>query len=162
LNVSNLPNSFDVLILCDVFEHLQAPTATLHHLRPLLREHGGWLLLITGNADAPACRRHPASFWYFRTPQHLCMLNRRHADFLSATLQLQLIAWRPLCHYHISWPLKLRAAIRDFAYRHYHRGSSALLRSLIGRAPILRRVRNWPAPPDYNTTRDHVLAIFRT
>jgi SAM-dependent methyltransferase len=151
--------TFDCIVLCDVFEHLDKPTELLAELCIRLRP-GGILLLITGNADAPVCQRCPAMFWYFRTPQHLCMLSRRHADYICATLNLKLTCWQALCHYDLDWKGWLLAHARDFAYWHSRPNSHACLRFLVGCLPGFRRAQNWSNPPGLACTRDHVLAAF--
>lgn len=68
---------FDAIILADVHEHLLHPVETLARLVEVLKP-GGWLAIVSGNADAIRDRARIAEFWYFRTPSHLLMLTRNH------------------------------------------------------------------------------------
>src|SRR6185312_274339 len=83
---------FDGIVLSDVFEHLVNPTEALVVIRKRLAT-GGYLVLFTGDGDAKACQRDIANFWYFRTPEHLCMLNKKHAEYLAGKLNLRLVSW---------------------------------------------------------------------
>ena len=70
------PQSFDFVILIDVFEHLNHPTDLLKRLAELIRP-GGHLILVTGDGDNRVCRIDPAQFWYFRLVEHVVMLTQR-------------------------------------------------------------------------------------
>jgi SAM-dependent methyltransferase len=151
--------TFDVLIMVDVFEHL---SASLKVLTKALRvvKHGGVLLIVTGNGDAPACRLDPAQFWYFRNVEHLCMLTRRHALFLERELPVRLDLWKEISHYDTPWSQGLRQNAQHFSYWHFRRGT-LLSRSLLPLLPVLNRARHWPVAPSFTCSRDHVLAVFR-
>lgn len=150
---------FDTIVLSDVFEHLSAPAELLRRLVGLLRP-GGELLIITGNADAPACRLDPAQFWYFRTVEHLCMLTRRHAEFLARELGVTLAAWLELSHYDTPTRERLFQAARHFAYWQF-RHRTLLARTLLPLLPMLNRARHWPQAPAYTASADHVLAVLK-
>jgi SAM-dependent methyltransferase len=151
--------SFDVIILSDVFEHLSSPMFVLRKVRNLLKT-GGELILVTGNSDAAACRADPANFWYFRTPEHLCMMNRRHAGFIEQELRLSLIDWKTVSHFDASLVQRIFQAVRHFAYWEYRR-KSFFGRRILPLVPWLQKARDWNQPPLYMTSADHVLAVFR-
>ncbi|MBC8002840.1 MAG: class I SAM-dependent methyltransferase [Opitutaceae bacterium] len=153
-------NAFDAVIVSDVFEHLTKPVEVLRGLCRSLNKNGH-LVLITGNADAPVCRRNPAMFWYFRLVPHVCMLSRRHARYLEDTLGLRLTGWQKLCHYDVGFSTQMRARARDWAYRCSRPETPAWLRGLLDCLPVFRKARHWPQPPGLTCTRDHVLAVFQ-
>src|SRR5262249_23714357 len=92
---------FDAIILVDLFEHIGRPLDLLRSLSRRLTDNG-MLAIVTGNGDAPACRRDPALFWYFRNLEHLCMLTRKHAELICKQLGLRLGRWIELSHYELS------------------------------------------------------------
>ncbi len=150
---------FDAIVMMDVFEHLSAPVELLRKLVGLLQS-GGELLIITGNADAPACRLDPAQFWYFRTVEHLCMLSRRHADFLARKLGVTLTEWRELSHYDTPLRERIFQSARHFAYWQFRR-DTLLSKTLLPLVPMLNRARRWPLAPAYTASADHVLVVFQ-
>ncbi len=149
---------FDAIILIDVFEHLSAPLELLRKLVPALQPRGS-LIIVTGNGDAPACRRDPASFWYFREIEHVCMLTQRHAEFITAELSLCLADWTTLCHYDLTLREKLVQQTQNFAYWQF-RKRTALARGFLRFLPFFHRLRRADAAPTYSCSRDHVLAVF--
>ncbi|HEV3408901.1 MAG TPA: class I SAM-dependent methyltransferase [Chthoniobacterales bacterium] len=150
---------FDAIILADVFEHLSAPVALLRQLVSALKPTGA-LMIVTGNGDAPACRRDPAQFWYFREIEHICMFTRRHADFLAGELNLEMHEWTELCHYDLSLREKLVQQLQNFAYWQF-REQTALARGFLNFLPLFSRLRQGDVAPTYSCSPDHVLAVFR-
>ena len=131
---------FNAITIVDLFEHLSAPTDLLRKLVNQLCP-GGRLILCTGDADAPAIRSDPANFWYFRNVEHLCMLNRRHGEYLARELALRLVAWDRESHYDSSSVVRLKQWCQTFAYEVFHRGRSPSLK------PALRLVTRVPEGP---------------
>jgi SAM-dependent methyltransferase len=152
--------SFDAIVLSDVFEHLVHPTEVLQSLRERLSE-GGLLILFTGDGEAKASRRDIANFWYFRTLEHLCMFSRKHAQYLSQRLHLELVSWTQMSHYDYTLREIARQYFQDFAYSQFHHNGPSFLTSLLKITPVLRRAQHWATPPEVTYTKDHVLAVFQ-
>jgi SAM-dependent methyltransferase len=152
---------FDAIVLSDIFEHLVKPTHVLQTLRERLSA-SGFLILFTGDGDAKTCQRDIANFWYFRTPEHVCMLNRKHAEYLAQRLNMKLIGWTQMSHYNFKLRQFARQYLQDFAYWQFRGNSSSPITSLLRITPVLRRARNWPIPPPITYTKDHVLAVFQS
>jgi SAM-dependent methyltransferase len=157
---SALVLSFDAIVLSDIFEHLVNPIVVLQSLCERLAK-GGLIILFTGDGDAKACQRDIANFWYFRTPEHLCMLGRKHAEYLSRHLNLRLITWTQMSHYSFTLRQIARQYVQDFAYWQFRSNGSSLLASVLRITPVLRRAQNWAIPPALTYTKDHVLAVFQ-
>lgn len=151
--------TFDAVIMVDVFEHLKNPLPVINKLFQLVKSQG-MLVIVTGNGDCLTCRRDPAQFWYFVCIEHLCMLTRKHADYLATKLGARLESWKEVCHYSHTSVEKLRQFSRHFAYWQF-RQQTFLSRTLLRVTPLLRRAKNWSVAPAYTCTRDHVLLILR-
>ena len=151
--------TFDAIALVDVFEHLSAPTDLLRNLATQLRP-GGRLILCTGDADAPAIRSDPANFWYFRNVEHLCMLNRRHGEYLARELALRLVAWDRESHYDSSSVVRLKQWCQTFAYEVFHGGRSPFLKPALRLLPGFRKAQFWGDRPGWTSTRDHAVIVF--
>jgi SAM-dependent methyltransferase len=152
--------SFDAIVLSDIFEHLVNPTDVLLSLRTRL-SRGGFIICFTGDGDAKACQRDIANFWYFRTLEHLCMIGRKHAEFLARLLNLRLISWTQMSHYDLTLGQLARERVQDFAYWQFRDNGSSLLASVLRLAPVLRKAEHWVVPPAITYTKDHVLAVFQ-
>jgi SAM-dependent methyltransferase len=160
----NAPNaepdeSFDAVVLVDVFEHLALPLQTLSRLARLLAPDG-ILIVVTGNGDCPPCRLDPAQFWYFRHAVHLCMLTMRHAQFIGHRLPLRLEEWNIVTHTDETAREHVRQRLQHWAYWQFRR-RTALSQSVLPMIPFIRRARTWPTAPHFSVSRDHVVAVFR-
>jgi SAM-dependent methyltransferase len=149
---------FDAIVLVDLFEHMSRPLDLLRRVVRVLTDDR-LLIIVTGNGDAPACRRDPAQFWYFRTHEHLCMLTRAHTQFLVSTLGIRLEEWVELCHYDLSWREKLIQILQNFAYWEF-RNRTFLARTVLRLLPCFRRLKTGRVAPSYTCSRDHVVAVF--
>lgn len=156
--LSNPPRDLDAVVLMDVFEHLTTPTELLSKLVSCLKV-GGRLIISTGNGDTPACRRDPSQFWYFNNVEHVCMITRRHAQFLCEKLNLQLESWGQCSHYDTPPAECVKQQIKHFAYWQFYK-ASRWKRFALGLIPVFNRARNWPFAPAITCTADHVVAEF--
>lgn len=151
---------FDAILLIDVFEHLPCPLSKLRDLAARLRP-GGRLALVTGNADAPACRKDPANFWYFRVYGHLQMLSRAGGRYLERALGLRLRTWIEMSHYEpFPWAQRASMAAKDWAYDVFHRDGHAIARRLLRWVPYFGRAEHWSQRPLRGDTADHVVAVY--
>ena len=111
---------FDAILLTDVYEHLLRPVELVAMLAKLLKP-GGWLAIVTGNADAIRTRDTIGEFWYFRVPGHFQMLSGRHVDWLADTLELHVDALHRCSHYRSPLKDRLRQYVQSFAYHQFRR-----------------------------------------
>jgi SAM-dependent methyltransferase len=156
--------TFDAVVLSDVFEHLPNPTDALERLYRRLNP-GGLLVVTTGNADAPACRRDPAGFWYFRVIEHVAMMSRRYAEFLARRLGATITAWERMSHYAPPLKTALKERAQNFAFWTFRDPSPSaarrVMRGVLRCVPVLRRAAGWTLQPMYTVTADHVVAAFQ-
>ena len=150
---------FSAILLTDVFEHLAEPMPLLTMLASRLSP-GGWLALVTGNADAIEPRRRLAEFWYFRLPGHLIMLGERHLAWLSAQLGLRLDEVQRCSHYRVALTERLRQRAQAFAYHAFKDAPSGPIAAVLGVMPGLSRARGWTCAPALNYRADHVVAFL--
>jgi SAM-dependent methyltransferase len=148
---------FDAILLMDVYEHLFQPVQIVETLGRALAP-GGWLAIVTGNADAVTTREYLAEFWYFRTPGHLFMASEDHLQWLASRTSLSLGAVYRRCHYDLSLYVQLRQGVQAFAYDQFRRRGWAVpwLRLL----PGLRNAAHWPCAPAFDGGADHVVAFL--
>jgi SAM-dependent methyltransferase len=67
---------YDVILCCDVIEHVANPLELMTRLRAQLKE-GGLLIVSTGNSDALLWRLTGSRFWYCQHAEHISFVGRR-------------------------------------------------------------------------------------
>lgn len=150
-------SNFDAIVLVDVFEHLMQPLSLLTKLATKLNPRGS-LFIVTGNGDAPACRRDPAQFWYFRIIEHVAMLTRRSAEHIAGKLALQIGTWQEMSHYDLTFREQAILRAQNFSYWQFH--NKTVVAKLLQFIPLMRRLRRAKVAPTYTCSPDHALVIM--
>jgi SAM-dependent methyltransferase len=141
---------YDLIIACDVIEHVPNPLVLLRQLGSRLKPTGR-LLITTGNCDAWLWRLIGADYWYCRFPEHISFIGTRWVRKMPQSVGLRIIDLTP------------------FNYRGGTVNASQVLAALLHKmAPrIYRSLRPAPAgasggevPPGGGATRDHMLCVF--
>ena len=143
----------DALVMADIFEHLEHPTETLESLVRLVKP-GGFLVIVTGNADCRACQVDLPNFWYLRRIQHVAMLTRQYCEFVARKFDLRLSGWREVSHYDTTSLQKAGQYLRQFVYACQHGNPTSLISRLFRLLPVLRQCRHWNIPPPFTASRD--------
>lgn len=74
-------NSFDIITLFDVFEHLQDPVSDMKKLNSLLKKDGV-IIIATGNTQSLASRLMKRRWTFYIPPQHIFFFNRINVSTL--------------------------------------------------------------------------------
>lgn len=151
--------SFDAIVLADVYEHLLDPLPVMQRLSQRLAD-GGWMVMVSGNADAISDRERLAEFWYFRLPGHLSMLTARHLRWLAAQLDLTLAGLYRCSHYRPSLADAVRQYAQAFAYRQFRSAPRGVAARVMRRLPGLKSAERWTAAPAFTCGADHVVAFL--
>lgn len=150
----------DAILLTDVYEHLSRPVDLVEMLAGRLKP-GGWLAIVTGNADAIGTRDLIAEYWYFRLPGHLLMASERHITWLAARLGLQLHALHRCSHYDTPWLERLSQWARSVVYYRFRMAPQDSVAALLRLIPGVRRAERWANAPALTYAADHLVAILR-
>jgi len=158
-NLKSLQQTFDAVLLMDVFEHLSNPTMLLREMTELVKP-GGMLVVSTGNADCRACQTDIPNFWYFRSIQHLCMITKHYASCFAEGSGLRLASWQECSHYDTKFFNRTTQHLRQwiYAFRYRHPGSAIV--AAIDWLPVFRKSATWKIPPPYSASRDHTVVFF--
>ena len=151
---------FDAIILTDVYEHMLRPVELVEMLVKALKP-GGWIAIVTGNADAIRNREWIGEFWYFRTPAHLLMASERHIHWLANRLGLRIDSLRRCSHYDTPLKERLKQYLQTLAYYQFRRAPQGNVAKFLRVIPFLNRAERWSSAPALTCTTDHVVAIFR-
>jgi lipopolysaccharide transport system ATP-binding protein len=149
---------FDAILLTDVYEHLTEPLPLLQRLASKLAP-GGWLGIVTGNADAVSHRRL-AEFWYFRLPGHVIMLGERHLRWLAAQTGLTLEAAIRCSHYSVPLRERMRQRVQAFAYDTFRDAPSGATAGVLRLVPRISGATRWKNAPALTYRDDQIVAFL--
>ena len=150
----------DAIVLADVYEHLAHPVALVEMLVRRLTP-GGWLAIVTGNADAIGSKHFIGEYWYFRLPGHLLMLSERHVGWLAGRVGLAVQALHRCSHYDTPLTDRLGQWVRSSAYFQFRRAPRSAVAAILRLVPGIRRAEQWPTAPAMMSAADHVVAILQ-
>lgn len=102
------PESFDVVTLIDVIEHVVDPGAALRRIRTWLRP-GGLVVIETGDFEALLARVCGSRWYYYDPPQHLTYFSRTSLEKLLEATGFA----RP----HVVGHLGRSVSMRNFAFQ---------------------------------------------
>lgn len=162
LNLSK--ESFDFILLSDVFEHSSRPTNLIEELFLLIKK-GGSLIIITGSADAKLAKFDLADYWYFKNLQHLCMLGDEYVIFLKEKLNCQLALKQSCSHYDETLMKKIVKRLifemRFFLYKNVSVKKRSFQNNYLKRLPFLKKITKWYTQPFYPYSKDHLVIVLK-
>ncbi len=147
---ASISETFDVIIACDVIEHLENPLRFLRQLSSRLNK-SGQLIISTGNYDSWLWSLVGAKFWYCYFPEHISFIGPKWLKSVQG-----------------SSGLRLRHII-PFNYTGGRFGIKQILAALLfaSSEPLFRLLRRnkyhgqpFAGPPGCGGTKDHMLCIF--
>lgn len=102
------PESYDVVTLWHVFEHIKEPKEALRRIHTLLKP-GGILVMAMPNVNSLACRLGGKYWFHLDSPRHLWLYNEKNTEtLLSAThFQIEYCGYLPF-----EFPLDLLWSIK--------------------------------------------------
>jgi SAM-dependent methyltransferase len=142
---------YDVIVACDVIEHVEHPLQFLQQLAPHLSP-SGYLFVTTGNYDSWLWRLTGANFWYCYFPEHISFIGPRWVRHVQDKLGLNIVELRRFNYMGRGFNLKQMLAALLFAW---NRPLFHFNRSLRGRTP------HSDEPPGCGAMADHMLCIFQ-
>ncbi|HYG74445.1 MAG TPA: class I SAM-dependent methyltransferase [Planctomycetota bacterium] len=148
----------DCVTAFDVIEHVPDPLAFLESAAARMKP-GGFLIIATGNAEAPSFRFMRGGYWYCQLPEHLSFISPAWAQRAAEKLGLKVI--RTEAYSHLGRPkfhTRMFEALANVAYRL----SPSLLRlcRLLLKAFRGGDYQTVDHAPSWASSRDHVLIIF--
>lgn len=154
-------NSFDVVTMFDVFEHLLQPDKSMSMLIALLKP-GGRLLISTGNADHWTWRLLKTQHWYLHTIQHLCVGSQKYFSYYCD--KNGLLLERSLNHSHRVSSFGDRVRHTSETLHWWLRSQAGVARKISGciqMLPGFRSLAHRTSTPFANTLADHSLFVIR-
>lgn len=109
--------SFDVITMNQLIEHLWDPRRALERCRHALKPRG-WLVIETPNPDGyDRCLPFRAGAWgSYYWPQHLNLFSRSHLTTLVEEAGLRVVQWKPLLA-PTCWTYSVRSVAMRVGYR---------------------------------------------
>jgi SAM-dependent methyltransferase len=143
--------AYDVIIACDVIEHIPNPLELLRQLRSRLRP-GGIAVVSTGDCDSWLWRITRAKFWYCHFPEHISFISPRWLRVMSSRAAFELLRVDRFNHRGGSPDLiRLSAALLFWCSRPVYQ---TIRRMMLGSGAQL-------STPGNGATKDHILCVLR-
>lgn len=128
-------NSFDIITLFDVFEHLNDPIGDILKMREFLKTDG-IILIATGNTDSSFAKLSGRKWTFYNPPQHLFFLSKKNLQAMLAKA-----GYKPLEWFSVSKILSIRYVLHlartvgenkfaQWLYPVFHR-------TILGKLPLL-------------------------
>lgn len=149
--ISNIPETFDAVIACDVIEHFANPLDLLRSMLAKTRTNG-YVIITTGNADAWSWRLAGSRFWYCYLPEHISFVSPDWFKNCAASLGAKVAGVLPFT-YSPQFPF-IRRELR-LALMALFRISPTLYYRM------LPRIKRNNIPVGRGITRDHFLIILQ-
>jgi 2-polyprenyl-3-methyl-5-hydroxy-6-metoxy-1,4-benzoquinol methylase len=93
LDTVNLPdNSFDIITMLDVFEHLNDPESELKEISRILKPDG-IILIATGDAGSLAAKILNRKWTFYNPPQHLFYFNHQNINTILKKSSFSPFKW---------------------------------------------------------------------
>ena len=161
-NLSRLNADVDVAMAVDVIEHSLDPRAFLASLAACVRP-GGYVIVTTGNTEAPTWRLMGSRYWYCHIAEHMSFISPTWARHVAPRLGLEIEHVQLFSH---------GDGAASFKQRIYEASANLVLRFAPSLFALLRRfgvggidIARYPglafAPPYWMSAKDHMLVVFR-
>jgi SAM-dependent methyltransferase len=153
-NVVKSRVTFDVVVACNVIEHVSSPSVFLAHLAAVV-ERGGTILVSTGDPESWFWKVLRSRFWHCYFPEHISFVGRHWCRRAGSQLGLKLESavrfnYRGRSGYS---PQAIRSLLAAFACAVAARIYRNICKSVFGRLGGF-------APLGCGATKDHVLYMF--
>jgi SAM-dependent methyltransferase len=137
----------DAVVAIDIIEHIAFPTHFFRQLSELAAPKG-YIIITTGNTDAPAWRFMGSHYWYCCLAPHITFYNRRWFENMAEKHDLKLIASYPYSH----------CGFRPFIRRSVELIKNVMFRLILTFAYPLVWNR---LPPAWVSATDHLMLVFQ-
>jgi SAM-dependent methyltransferase len=153
-------DTFDVVTLFDVFEHLPDPVEALERCLALVRP-GGLVVLSTGDLDALTWRICGGRHWYLQTSEHISLGSRTFFDWVSRRLAVRPVRVERIAHTRASPAERRRQWVRTLYWQCVVRGGLwRLPQVLMHSVPGLQDLRHMTSVPWSMGLSDHLLVVW--
>lgn len=161
-SLSSLNVAGDAVLALDVIEHSSDPRSFLADLASCVRS-GGFIVISTGNSDAPTWRLMGSRYWYCHIAEHLSFINPSWIERAAPLLGLQVVSLSFFSH---------AGRQASFRQKAYETAANLILRFAPGLFALLRRsgaggvdLVRYPGlalvPPYWMSAKDHMLVVLK-
>jgi FkbM family methyltransferase len=129
--IENIPGEsrFDVVVACDVIEHMPDPEAFALALVSRLSADGQ-VIITTGDAENRLWERFGPNWWYCFYPEHIAFISQRWLSNLCLKHNLRVGRCEQFFHLRSRWPKRLAVLFVTAWYGLFPRSYLAAIRQL--------------------------------
>lgn len=160
--LKTIPSNFDVVVAMDVIEHVIDPQSFLKALVKATRSQG-FIILSTGNSEAPSWRFMGSRYWYCTLAEHISFINPRWCRNTASTCGLVLETIERFSHF--SGHNRLFQQLTDFSKNALYKLAPQVAASLRKKGDDINGVSKYDVldyqPPGWQSAKDHFMVVFR-
>lgn len=147
-------HDYDIIIACDVIEHVSNPLAFLTSLAKRLKP-GGKVIITTGNADAWIWTLLRSRFWYCYFPEHISFIGSRWLSRMTAPASMRIEFLESFSHSQLpSRATRAKAMVMTTLQILVHSGRLSWLES------VMRKRVEYAFPLGGGLSKDHILCVL--
>ena len=159
-----IDQKFDFTVNMDVIEHTHDPLGFLKLLADRTTE-GGFVIVSTGNSDAPTWKFMGTRYWYCANAEHLSFINPTWCEFAARSLGLTVDTVFRFSHADLNQTLKQTAFFTRqgaanvvFKYLPQVWGRLRPATGCYGPRSLKERCES---PPPWTSAKDHIFVAFQ-
>jgi SAM-dependent methyltransferase len=160
-DLEKISRRFEAVVAFDVIEHVPDPMQLLTRMSSLAAP-GGYVLLSSGNTDAPSWRLMGSRYWYCTLPAHISFISPRWCDLAARKLGLEIVQITRFSHVGRRTPM---GEAGDWAKNAVYKFAPVVARTLrrlgAGAMNVAAHPELADSPPCFGHSKDHLFVAFR-
>jgi len=159
-DLERYPYTFDLIIMVDVFEHVQDTWALVKEAAEFLTPKGQ-IIIVTGALDSAFMKKKLNRAHYVSMPEHVAFITEKHAKWLAAKCNLTLKTYRLIRHGSArNLKQKIRDSIRGRVSSFMN---SSFIRPRVAARTLGKTLKSMSSAgmSDFNDRPDHAVVVFQ-
>lgn len=161
--IEQLPGQFGAVTAFDFVEHVDNPRYLLTQMSRLVSP-GGFLIISTGDTDAPSRKLMGSKYYYCTISEHISFINRKWCYNTAKALNLHVERIERFSHEKARNRNVLQMSLeltKNVIYRLSPNAIGKLRAIGFGRIDVRKHEALKFHPPSWTSAKDHLIAIFR-
>jgi SAM-dependent methyltransferase len=161
-NLPTLKPLADLATAIDIIEHCSSPSGLLGSMAACVRP-GGYIVITTGNTEAPTWRFMGSTYWYCHIAEHVSFINPSWARHIAPLVGLDVQYIHLFSHAdpQVTILYKYLEVIKNITYKISPALFALLRRGGMGGIDLKRFQGLALSPPNWMSAKDHMLIVFR-
>ena len=150
----------DCITAFDVIEHFHNPNLFLENCFKLIKPNG-YLIISTGNFQAPTFQFMGSTYWYSAIPEHISFISPQWFNEAIKNINFKIIKTEKFSYKEESILTSYKEAFKNILYRISPSIFALLRQAGIGKTDVSTHKELTYYPPGWMTAKDHFLTILQ-